>query len=289
MHRSASSMSIDSTNSAKDERKRKEKERLKDRFHKHNSLTSSEFELGRIVDVDPNTGNDQTNYDSDLDDFDDAGIPMIEQPKQIVSMTPGRFLAMQSYSTLDRSSSDQSTGSLLYCKTPTTGTGGPLHHSGGLSGVLGNSALGKSSSLIFPTGVDSATAEERGKTNSHSINLKKCQINIRIDQCESVRFFKQKKLMLDKLNLTCADIPLKDLCGTPLGNSLHKLSLAGNRLSSIPPQLVVSLPVLRTLDLSQCELYQLPPHFNLPKLNVLNLSDNRFADFPDEVCVHDGP
>jgi Leucine-rich repeat (LRR) protein len=79
---------------------------------------------------------------------------------------------------------------------------------------------------------------------------------------------------------------LKDICGTALGNSLHKLSLEGNRLGAIPPQLVVSLPVLRTLDLSQCELHQLPPHFNLPKLTVLNLSNNRFADFPDEVCNH---
>jgi Leucine-rich repeat (LRR) protein len=277
-------VSIDSTNSAtKGEKKRKEKDRLKERYHKHESLRSSDFELGRIVD----TTADHEEVDSDLDDYDQGDISTLQptiEPKQIVSMTPGRFLAMQSHTTLDRSSSDQSTGSLLYCKTPTTGTGGPLHHSGGVSGVLGNSALGKSSSLIFPTGYDSGVTDDRDKGNSKSTSLKSSQINLRLDQCEAVRFPFKKKLMLDKLNLTCADVPIKDLCGTALGSSLYMLSLAGNRLRAVPPQLVVSLPSLRKLDLSQCELHTLPPQFNLPKLAQLNLSNNRFADFPDEVC-----
>jgi Leucine-rich repeat (LRR) protein len=150
---------------------------------------------------------------------------------------------------------------------------------------LGNSALGKSSSLIFPTGYDSGITDDRDKVNAKSTNSKAYQINVRLDQCEAVRFRFKKKLLLDKLNLTCSDVPVKDLCGTALGNSLYMLSLAGNRLGAVPPQLVVSLPALRKLDLSQCELHTLPPQFNLPKLAQLNLSNNRFTEFPDEVCV----
>jgi Leucine-rich repeat (LRR) protein len=276
-----SSMSLDSTNSTRDERKRKEKDRAKERFHKLESLTS-DFEMGRIVDV---NDQDNTDYDGEIDEYDTHDIDVFSsEPTQIVSMTPGRFLAMQSHSTLDRSSSDQSTGSLLYCKTPNTGAGRPIHHSGGVSGVLGNSALGKSSSLIFPTGVDSAAAMDRGKVDAESSKLKMSKINLRLDQCDALRFPFKKKLLLDRLNLSSSDIPMKDLCGTTLGNSLYKLSLSGNRLGSIPPKLVMSLPSLRTLDLSQCELHQLPEQFNLPKLTLLNLSNNRFTEFPDEVC-----
>jgi Leucine-rich repeat (LRR) protein len=278
-------MSLDSTNSTKDERKRKGKDRAKERFHKLESLTA-DFEMGRIVDVNDQDDTNNTDYDGEIDEFDAHDIDVFSsEPTQIVSMTPGRFLAMQSHSTLDRSSSDQSTGSLLYCKTPSTGTGRPIHHSGGVTGVLGNSALGKSSSLIFPTGVDATAVMDRGKVDSESSNLKLSKINLRLDQCEALRFPFKKKLLLDNLNLSCSDIPMKDLCGTSLGNSLYKLSLSGNRLGSIPPKLVMSLPVLRTLDLSQCELHQLPEHFNLPKLTQLNLSNNRFTEFPDEVCL----
>jgi Leucine rich repeat len=279
-------MSLDSTNSARDERKRKEKDRAKERYHKLESLTC-DFEMGRIVDANDRDDTNNTDYDGEIDDFDQNDVDIFStEPTQIVSMTPGRFLAMQGHSTLDRSSSDQSTGSLLYCKTPTTGTGRPVHHSGGVSGVLGNSALGKSSSLIFPTGVDSAAAEDRGKVDLESSSLKLSKVNLRLDQCEAVRFPFKKKLLLDKLNLSSSDLPMKDLCGTSLGNSLYKLSLSGNRLGSVPPKLVMSLPSLRTLDLSQCELHQLPEQFNLPKLTRLNLSNNRFTEFPDEVSSY---
>jgi Leucine-rich repeat (LRR) protein len=116
-----------------------------------------------------------------------------------------------------------------------------------------------------------------------SNNHKRHKINLLLDQCETVRFPFKKKLMLNSLNLTAADIPVKDLYGTSLGNSLHKLSMAGNRLSTIPPRLVTCLPVLKTLDLSQCELHQLPERWNLPQLKRLNLSHNRLTDFPEEV------
>ena len=85
--------------------------------------------------------------------------------------------------------------------------------------------------------------------------------------------------------MTGADIPLKKLCGTPLGNGLTKLSLNCNpHLGSIPPELVQSFPVLRTLDLSGCNLKQLPSQdWNLPQLHNLNLSHNMLTEFPGEV------
>jgi Leucine-rich repeat (LRR) protein len=176
------------------------------------------------------------------------------------------FFDVKHGTTLDRSSSDQSTGSLLYGKTPTSGA-----------------LLGKSSSLIFPTGVDSST-----DVDSESAKVKRRKINLALDQCEAVRFRFKKKLILSNLDLRAADIPLKDLCGTFLGNSLHKLSLAGNRLGTVPAKLVVSLPILKTLDLSQCDLTQLPDKWNLPKLTHLNLSHNGFTEFPEEVRFVNG-
>jgi Leucine-rich repeat (LRR) protein len=43
------------------------------------------------------------------------------------------------------------------------------------------------------------------------------------------------------------------------------------------------LPTLKHLDLSQCELHQLPDKWNLPQLKRLNLSHNRLTEFPEEV------
>ena len=161
-------------------------------------------------------------------------------------------------------------GGLLYGKSPLH-TPAPRN-----SGVL----FGKSSSLIFPTGVE-PPADAKGESS----NLKRHKINLLLDQCETVRFPFKKKLMLNNLHLTASDIPVKDLYGTSLGNSLHKLSLAGNRLSTIPPKLVTCLPVLKTLDLSQCELHQLPEKWNLLQLKRLNLSHNRLTEFPEETML----
>lgn len=158
-------------------------------------------------------------------------------------------------------------GSLLYGKTlnpPRT------------SGVL----LGKSSSLIFPTGVD---APGVAGGDSETANLKRRKINNLLDMCETVRFPFKRKLIFDNMQLTADDIPVKDLDGTSLGSSLIKLSLVGNRLSAVPPRLVQCLPVLKHLDLSQCDLHQLPDKWNLPQLKVLNLSHNRLTEFPEEV------
>lgn len=164
---------------------------------------------------------------------------------------------------LSRSSSEQS-GSLLYGKT--------LHPP--RNGVL----LGKSSSLIFPTGVEAPGGEE-----SHASSYKTREINLRLDQCETVRWPKKKKLMLDNMQLSASDIPVKFLYNTSLGNTLHKLSLCGNHLSTVPAKLVQCLPQLHTLELAQCELVALPDAWNLPQLRTLNLSHNKLTEFPDEV------
>lgn len=192
---------------------------------------------------------------------DIAHIDDETQDQVIVSPPPGGFAEMNAHSpSLDRSSSDQSTGSLLYGKTPNSGN-----------------LLGKSSSLIFPTGV------ETGSGDTEADSAKRRKINLLLDQAEAVRFPFKKKLALEKLGITAADIPLNYLCGTSLGNALHKLSLVGNRLGSVPPKLVQNLPALKHLDLSQCELHQLPSNWSLPQLKKLNLSHNRLRDFPDEV------
>jgi hypothetical protein len=192
-----------------------------------------------------------------------SATTIMTTPKVVV-VAPTNFSEMTHGSSLERSSSDQSTGSLLYGKTP---------HSGSL--------LGKSSSLLFPTGVD-ANAE----ADSEADNLKRRKINLLLDQCESVRFpFNKKKLVLNNMSLTAADLPLQYLVGTSLGNTLHKLSLTGNRLGSVPAKLVQHLPFLKHLDISQCELHQLPDKWNLPQLKRLNVSHNRLRDFPEEVST----
>lgn len=174
-------------------------------------------------------------------------------------------------STTTRSTSASSTaGGLFYGGSKSSG-----NRSGG-GGVL----FGKSSSLIFPTGVEPPTGNANTTESSSS---KRHKINILLDQCETMRFPFKKKLILSSLGLTAGDIPVKDLYGTSLGNTLHKLSLAGNRLSTIPPKLVTCLPSLKNLDLSQCEIHQLPERWNLPQLKRLNLSHNRLTDFPEEV------
>jgi Leucine-rich repeat (LRR) protein len=164
---------------------------------------------------------------------------------------------------VSRSSSDHS-GSLLYGKTLQT----PRH------GVL----LGKTSSLIFPTGVDSPSEEEAQESSTKTLD-----INLRLDACETIRWPMKKKLNLENMQLGAIDIPVKYLEGTPLGNTLYKLSLAKNRLNAVPLKLVQCLPMLKHLDLSQCDLVALPETWNLPQLKKLNLSHNKLTDFPEEV------
>ena len=110
-------------------------------------------------------------------------------------------------------------------------------------------------------------------------------INERLDACEARRSCFKKKLDLSALEMRSCDVPVKDFYHTSLGNSLHTLSLAKNSLSVIPSKLVLSFPALKKLDLSQCNLYELPDNWELPKLKYLDLSHNRLTDFPHEVCL----
>mmetsp|Transcript_36160 Transcript_36160/g.87460 ORF Transcript_36160/g.87460 Transcript_36160/m.87460 type:complete len:1913 (-) Transcript_36160:67-5805(-) len=149
----------------------------------------------------------------------------------------------------------------------------------------GSSVLfGKSSSLIFPTGVDPPV-----DVQDRAYNHKRHKINTLLDACDCMRFPFKKKLILSNLDLTAADIPVKDLHNTSLGNSLHKLALSGNPLTTVPPKLVTCLPVLKNLDLSQCGLHQIPDQWNLPQLRQLNLSHNRLTDFPEETMLEGLP
>ena len=231
-------MSAGSTNSNSRGAKKKDasKQRAAERRTKMKAM-NSELEPGHIV------------YENEQPSGDDVALQL------------PNFSEMAHGTSLDRSSSDQSTGSLLYGKTPNS-----------------NALLGKASSLIFPTGVDSGADAE-----TESDRIKRRKINLALDQCEAVRFPFKKKLILSSLDLSAADLPLKDLCGTSLGNSLHKLSLSGNRLGTVPIRLVQSLSFLKHLDLSYCELSQLPEKWNLPKLTRLNLSLNGFTEFLEEV------
>jgi hypothetical protein len=96
------------------------------------------------------------------------------------------FAQMVHATSLDRSSSDQSTGSLLYGKSP------------------GGTLIGKSSSLIFPTGLNT-----NGDNDNEAAKAKRRRINLALDQCEAVRFPFKKKLILTNLDLSAADIPLR--------------------------------------------------------------------------------
>ncbi|KAG7343275.1 Miro domain containing protein [Nitzschia inconspicua] len=101
------------------------------------------------------------------------------------------------------------------------------------------------------------------------------------------RFFgmKKPKLVLSGLQLQENHIPLMELIGTPLGHNLQHLSLSKNLFKSLPPSLVVSLPNLKSFDLSNCCISDLPQQWDLPKLKKLNLSNNRLKSFPGEQML----
>jgi len=129
-------------------------------------------------------------------------------------------------------------------------------------------------SLDFPTVIEidedeSWQAEQRRRKIDKILN-------------QACRF--RKRLVLRDMNLSRADIPLQQLKETNLGCSLVHLSLSGNRIGSIPADLVQSPPLLQILDLSRCDLDRLPDQWDLPKLRKLDLSHNNLIDFLDEVC-----
>lgn len=95
------------------------------------------------------------------------------------------------------------------------------------------------------------------------------------------------KLDLKDLNLTSKAIPVRAICQRR--DRLHKLILKGNKLSTVPPQLVLDLHVLHTLDLQQCDLTKLPTKWNLGSLRKLIVSHNKLQDFLEEEALRGLP
>jgi Leucine-rich repeat (LRR) protein len=143
--------------------------------------------------------------------------------------------------------------------------------------------LHTTSSLIFPVHY-SRTGTSRRASDAYTQQRK---IVAALAKCRnSICFLQRRKLWLERMNLTTNDLPMIHLVDTALGASLRGLFLTGNtELCYIPESLVQSLPVLQTLDVSHCNLSELPPVWDLPRLSVLNLSHNRLTEFPDDVRV----
>jgi Leucine rich repeat len=164
------------------------------------------------------------------------------------------------------------------------GRGPDANNAGSLSCVKvqkgGTSLAGTSPDLVYPAKMEPQVTTDTRPDADAAKRQKICRL---LDQCASARCMSRKVLAINNLNLTAADIPVEDLCGTPLGNSLRKLSLIGNPLSSPPDRLVKSLPALGDMDLSRCELHRLPDKWSLPQLKTLNLSHNKLTEFPGEV------
>ena len=118
---------------------------------------------------------------------------------------------------------------------------------------------------------------------SSSTNERQRRLRLLMDQCEMVRFPFKKKLILANLNLNHEEIPVDEICSDTLGMTLYKLSLAGNRLHSIPEPLTVKLTGLRLLDIRQCDLQIIPVTWDMPLLKKLIMSHNQIKAFPAEV------
>mmetsp|Transcript_3191 Transcript_3191/g.7323 ORF Transcript_3191/g.7323 Transcript_3191/m.7323 type:complete len:1274 (+) Transcript_3191:449-4270(+) len=139
----------------------------------------------------------------------------------------------------------------------------------------------RSTSLPEPKRTESPSAED-----IETMRL----VRHRVQECEAKaskrRFFSRKShLALDNLGLTEKQVPTQALNEGQLGVQLQSLSLANNKLSVVPATLVVCLPQLRALDLSNCLLFTLPKRWNLPQLKTLNLSCNMLQRFPDEEIL----
>ena len=218
-------------------------------------------DIGRHSSLGRRNSGDSTSRASNGCDHHEEGDSIVHDREALESLASHDYI-------IETSGSSRSGSSIIFP--------GKASHPRSSGGVL----FGKSSSLLSPSGIDAHGSNGAGIDSS---NLTKHKISLLLDQCETVRYPFKKKLIMSSMSLTAIDIPIKELNNTNLGKTLHKLSLSGNRLSTIPPKLAVCLPTLKTMDLSQCELHQLPERWNLPQLKRLNLSHNRLTDFPEEV------
>lgn len=137
---------------------------------------------------------------------------------------------------------------------------------------------------LFVRGVDNVNSTSFANTIRTHANLN--QVAALLDSTSKKGLYHHKrKLILEDLNLTHKEIPVRAICQKPLGEKLHTLSLKGNKLSIVPDQLVVDLHGLHTLDLQQCDLTKLPSKWNLFSLRRLILSHNKLQDFLEEEAL----
>lgn len=132
--------------------------------------------------------------------------------------------------------------------------------------------------------ISNATGESIRSIESSHVELeKKRMIKRLLEQCEAVGWPFKKRLILANLDLKYEQIPTEIICSENLGHLLHKLSLRGNpRICSFPEALVTRLRGLRSLDLTNCNLSDLPELWDLPYLKKLSLGRNKFSHFPKE-------
>ena len=117
-------------------------------------------------------------------------------------------------------------------------------------------------------------------TESHHGETKARILKRLLEQCEAVAWPFKKKLVLSNMYLAFEDIPTERICSEKIRPLLIKLSLRGNMISAVPDPLVLKLAALRSLNLSNCNLTELPAVWDLPSLKKLCLGRNSLEKFP---------
>ena len=132
--------------------------------------------------------------------------------------------------------------------------------------------------------MSNATGESFQSSFQGSVDAEKTRrVSRMLEQCEAVGWPFRKKLILANLNLSFVDIPIEGICSEKIGPFLYKLSLRGNSIFVVPHSLVTRLMGLKTLDLSNCGLEELPDVWDLPSLKKLCLGRNKLTTFPSDV------
>ena len=121
----------------------------------------------------------------------------------------------------------------------------------------------------------------RGIESDHGDLVKAHSLTRILEQCEAVAWPFKKKLVLSNMDLMFQDIPTERICSEKIRPLLIKLSLSGNMISALPDPLVLKLNALRSLNLSNCNLTELPKVWDLPLLKKLCLGRNLLGNFPE--------